>query len=134
MVEAGLSWDRTHSEKFGKKFCSEQRVIGGPKFGGARNKTLVVDAQLLGDFGTRYHFLEGLIPFWVRGLRVEISFDLGRGEGSEDESDDLALDEVKVNGRRKTQMAVPSQIQELHVDLGNGNTIGHALRDVPQVE
>ena len=93
--------DYTHSEKSRKKFCSKQRIIGGPEFGSPRQETLVVDSQFLGDFRTRDNLLESLIPFWVGGLGVEISFYLGRGEGSEDEGDDLAFDEVKVYGCRK---------------------------------
>ena len=37
------------------------------------------------------------VPFWVGGLGVEISFYLGRREGSENEGYDLAFDEAKVD-------------------------------------
>jgi hypothetical protein len=121
--------DCAHGEKFRKKFGSEQRVISGPEFGGTRHETLVVDSQLLGDFRTRNDLLNSVIPFWVGGLGVEISFDLGRGEGPEDEGDDLAFDEVKVNRCGKTKMTLLHQVQEFYVDLGNGNTVRDALRD-----
>jgi len=86
------AWGRTHGEKFGKEFGSEQRIVSGPEFGGARHETLVVNPQLLCDFGTGHYFLESLIPLRVGSLGVEISFDSGRGEGSEDESDNLTFD------------------------------------------
>lgn len=40
--------------------------------------------------------MKGLVPFWVGGLGVEISFYLGRRERSEDECYDLTFDEVEV--------------------------------------
>jgi len=59
---------------------------------------------------------------------------LGGGEISKDKGDDLAFDEVKVNECRKTQMALVSQVQELDVNVRDGNTVDYALRDVPEVE
>jgi len=124
----------THGEKFRKKFSSEQRIIGSPKFGGSRHETLVVNSQLLGDFGARHNFPEGHVPFRVRDLGVEISFDLGRGEMSEDKSDNLAFDEVEVNGCRKAHMALLGQVQQLNGDIRDGHTVGYALRDIPEVK
>ena len=124
----------THGKKFRKKFGSEQRVIGGPEFGGSRNEALIVDSKLLGDFRARDNFVKNLIPFRVGSLGVEISFYLGRGEGSEDEGDGLAFYEIEVNGCRKTQMAFFCQVQELYVDNRSGNTVDNALSDVPEVE
>jgi len=113
MITVAVVCDRTYGEKFGEKFGSEQRVIGGPEFRGSRQEALVIDSQFLSGFRARDNFLKNLIPFWVRGLGVEIPFDLGRGDGSEDKGDDLAFDKVKVNGCRKTEMAFLCQIQEL---------------------
>ena len=129
-----FAWGCTHGEKSGEEFGSEQWVISSPEFGGTGHESLVVDPQLLGDFRARHHFLESLIPFWVRSLRAEVSFDLGRREGSEDESYDLAFDEVKVDRCRETQMALLGQVQELYIDLGNGNAVGYALREIPEIE
>jgi hypothetical protein len=126
--------DCAHGEKFRKKFGSEQRVIGGPEFGGTRHESLVVDSQLLGDFRTRNDLPNSVIPFWVGGLGAEISFDLGRGEGSEDEGDDLAFDEVKVNRCGKSKMALVHQVQEFYVDLRNRDAVRDALSDIPKVE
>jgi hypothetical protein len=98
----------THSEKFGKKFWSEQRVIRGPKFRGARQEALVVNPQLLGDFWTGHNFVEGL---GVGSLGFKIAFDLGRGEVPEDKGDDLAFDKVEVNGCGNAQMALFCQVQ-----------------------
>ena len=123
-----------HGEKFGKKFGSEQRIISSPELGGARHETLVVNPQLLGDFGTGHYFLKSSVPLWVGGLGVEVSFDSGRGEGSEDESDNLTFDEIEVDGCRKTQMTLLGQVQELYVDLRKGNTIDYALGDISEVE
>ena len=128
------AWGCTHGEKFGKQFGGEQRIISSPQFGGARQETLVINPQLLGNFRTGYHFLESLVPLWVGGLGVEISFDSGRGEGSKDESDNLAFDEVEVNGCGKAQMTIFGQVQELYVDLRNGNAVDYALGDVSEVE
>lgn len=59
---------------------------------------------------------------------------MGRGDGSEDESDNLAFDKVEVNRYGKTQMTPLGQVQEFYVDLWNENAVGYALRDVPEVE
>ena len=67
-------------------------------------------------------------------MGIEISFDLGSGKGSEDESDGLSFYEVKVNRCRKSQMALLGQVQEFYVDLRNGNTIDYTLRDIPEIE
>ena len=131
---SGSCIDCTHGEEFRKKFGGEQRVIGGPEFRGSRDESLVIDSQFLGDFRTRDNFPKSLVPFWVWGLGVEISFDLGRGLGSEDKGNDLAFDKVKVNRCRKTQVTLLCQVQELYVDLRNGNTVDDALRDIPEVK
>ena len=78
--------------------------------------------------------MENLIPLWVGVLGVDVSFDLGTGDVSEDEGDDLAFDEVKVYGCRKTQMALAGEVQELHVDLGSRDAVRHALCDIPEVK
>jgi hypothetical protein len=88
----------------------------------------------LGDFWTGYDFLENLVPSRARGLGFEISFNLRRGEWPKDKGDDLALNEVEVNGCRKAEMAVVCQIQELYVDFRNWDAVDQALRDIPEVE
>jgi hypothetical protein len=78
--------------------------------------------------------LENLIPLWVGVPGVDVPFDLGAGDVSEDEGDDLAFDEVKVYGCRKTQMALAGEVQELYVDLGSGNAVGYALGDISKIK
>ena len=123
----------THGEKFRKKFRSKQRVIRSPESGGTRYETLVVNPQLLRGFWTRDNFMESLVLSWA-GLRVEIPFDLGGGEGPKDKSNDLAFDEVEIDGYRETEMAPFRQIQELYGNLRDRNTVDYTLRDKPEVE
>lgn len=130
----GTRVDCAHCEKFRKKFCSEQRVIGSPEFGGTRHETLVVDSQLLGDFRARDDFLKSLVPSRVGVLEVEISFDLGRREGPEDEGDDLAFDEVEVNRCGKTEMTLVRQVQEFYAEIGNRSAVDDALSDISEVD
>lgn len=66
--------------------------------------------------------------------RFEISFGLGKGEGSKDESNDLAFDKIEVKGHGETEVALFCQVQELDVGLRGRNTVRYALRDVPEVE
>lgn len=134
IIKTVPAWGRTHAEQFGKEFGSEQRIVRSPEFGGARHETLVVNPQFLCDFRTGHYFLESLIPLRVGGLGVEVSFYSGRGEGSEDESDNLTFDEVEVDGCGKSQMTLLGQVQELNVDLRDGNTVDFALRYISEVE
>lgn len=102
--------DNAHREKVRKEFWGKQRVIRRPEFRRAGNKALVVNAQLLGDFRTRDNFLESLNISWAEVLRFEISFDLRRGNVPKNKSDDLAFDEIEVNGYGKTKMTLFCQI------------------------
>ena len=130
----GIRVNCAHYEKFRKKFCGEQRVIGSPEFGGTRYESLVVNSQLLCDFRARDNFLKCLVPSRVGVLEVEISFDLGRREGSEDEGDDLAFDEVEVNRCGKTEMTPFGQVQEFYIEIWNRNAVDDALSDISEVE
>lgn len=70
----------------------------------------------------------------IGGERFEITFGLGKGDGSEDKSNDLTFDEIEVEGYRETEMALVCQVQELYVRLRNWDTVDYALGDIPQVE
>lgn len=53
---------------------------------------------------------------------------------SKDEGDDLAFDEMEINGYGEAEMTFLCQVQRLQVCLRGGNTVDEALGDIPEVE